>query len=44
MRLPNEFGMLALRDAITLDGTVVADPAVQQWIAETLAKGLFVGA
>ena len=44
MRLPDEFGMLALRDAVALDRTLVADPAVQTWIAEARVKGLFVGA
>jgi hypothetical protein len=44
MRLPDEFGMLALRDAVALDRTLVADPAVQKWITDARAKGLFVAA
>ena len=41
MRLPDEFGMLALRDALAIDRTLVADPAVQQWVAQARGKGLF---
>jgi hypothetical protein len=44
MRLPDEFGVLALRDAVGLDRTLVADPAVQQWISQARGKGLFVAA
>lgn len=44
MRLPDEFGVLALRDAVALDRKLVAEPAVQMWIADARAKGLFVGA
>jgi hypothetical protein len=43
-RLPDEFGMLALRDALTLDGTVAAHPDVQNWIKQARAKGMFIGA
>jgi hypothetical protein len=44
MRLPDEFGMLALRDAVSLDRTLVGDAAVQTWITKAREKGLFVGA
>jgi MoxR-like ATPase len=43
-RLPDEFSVLALRDAVALDRSLVADAAVQRWIADARTKGLFVGA
>jgi hypothetical protein len=42
-RLPDEFGVLALRDALAVDRTLVAHPAVGRWVAAARAKGLFVG-
>jgi hypothetical protein len=44
MRLPDEFGMFALRDAVALDRGLVADSAVQDWIAQARSKGFFVAA
>src|SRR6478736_5233095 len=41
-RLPDEFAMLAFRDALAVQPELVALPAVQQWIARARAKGLFV--
>jgi MoxR-like ATPase len=43
-RLPDEFGMLALRDLLALDGKYASLPTVQQWIARARAKGLFLSA
>lgn len=43
MRLPDEFGMVAMRDALALDKTLVADKTIQSWIAQARAKGLFKG-
>jgi AAA domain (dynein-related subfamily) len=42
LRLPEEFGMLALRDALPVNPRLIGLPAVQQWIAQARAKGLFV--
>lgn len=44
IRLPDEFGVLALRDAVSLDRSLVSDAAVQRWIADARSKGLFLGA
>ena len=44
LRLPDEFALLALRDALAVNGKLAALPAVQQWIARARQKGLFVGA
>jgi hypothetical protein len=44
MRLPDEFGVLALRDAVSVDRSLVADAGVQRWLADARAKGLFLGA
>lgn len=41
MRLPDEYGVLALRDALSLDKTLVADKAVDQWVRHARSKGLF---
>ena len=43
-RLPDEFALLAFRDALAVQPKLVALPAVQQWIAKARAKGLFVAA
>jgi hypothetical protein len=40
-RLPDEFALLALRDALAVNKKLVALPAVQQWIALARSKGLF---
>jgi hypothetical protein len=44
LRLPEEFGMLALRDALAVNPKLVGLPAVQQWIARARQKGLFLAA
>lgn len=44
VRLPDEFGVLALRDAVSVDRSLVADSGVQRWLADARAKGLFLGA
>jgi hypothetical protein len=44
LRLPEEFGVLALRDALAVNPKLVGLPAVQQWIARARAKGLFLAA
>ncbi|HVK08995.1 MAG TPA: MoxR family ATPase [Gemmataceae bacterium] len=41
-RLPDEFALLALRDALAVNAKLAALPAVQQWIARARAKGLFL--
>ena len=41
-RLPDEFALLAFRDALAVQPKLVALPAVQQWIAKARGKGLFV--
>jgi MoxR-like ATPase len=43
-RLPDEFTMLALRDALSIQPQLIALPAVQQWIATARSKGLFLAA
>jgi hypothetical protein len=44
LRLPEEFAVLALRDALAVNPRLVGLPAVQQWIAQARAKGLFLAA
>jgi hypothetical protein len=44
LRLPNEFAVLALRDALTINPKLASHPAVQQWIAQARQKGLFLSA
>ena len=44
LRLPDEFTLLALRDALSVQPKLVALPAVQQWIATARGKGLFFAA
>jgi hypothetical protein len=44
LRLPEEFGVLALRDALAVNPKLVGLPAVQQWIAQARARGLFLAA
>jgi hypothetical protein len=44
LRLPEEFGVLALRDALAVNPKLVGLPAVQQWIARARQKGLFLAA
>jgi hypothetical protein len=41
-RLPDEFGMLAMRDLLAIDPKYASLPAVQQWIAKARTKGLFL--
>ena len=43
-RLPDEFALLAMRDALAIQPRLVALPGVQQWIAKARAKGLFLAA
>jgi hypothetical protein len=43
-RLPDEFALLALRDALAVNRKLVSLPAVQQWIAHARSKGLFPAA
>lgn len=43
-RLPDEFALLALRDALAVKPKMVAMPVVQQWIARARAQGLFLSA
>jgi hypothetical protein len=44
LRLPEEFAVLALRDALAVNPKLVGLPAVQQWIAQARARGLFLAA
>jgi AAA domain (dynein-related subfamily) len=44
LRLPDEFTLLALRDAMPVNRKLAALPAVQQWIARARGKGLFIAA
>lgn len=44
LRLPEEFTMLAFRDALPLNPKLAALPAIQQWIAKARQKGLFLAA
>ena len=43
-RLPDEFALLALRDALAIQPKMVSLPGVQQWIASARSKGLFLAA
>ena len=43
-RLPDEFALLALRDAMAVNRKLVSLPSVQAWIAQAHAKGLFAAA
>ncbi len=40
-RLPDEFALLALRDALSVNKKLAGLPVVQQWIAQARTKGLF---
>jgi hypothetical protein len=41
-RMPDEFGMLALRDLLAVDKTLVRTvPGITKWVADARAKGLF---
>ena len=44
LRLPDEFTLLALRDALAVNPKLAALPAVQRWIAQARSKGLFLAA
>ena len=44
LRLPDEFALLALRDALAVNPKFASLPAVQQWIARARQKGLFLAA
>ena len=43
-RLPDEFALLALRDALAVNKKLVSLPTVQTWIAQARGKGLFPAA
>jgi hypothetical protein len=43
-RLPDEFALLALRDALAVKPQLAGQPAVQGWIARARARGLFEAA
>lgn len=43
-RLPDEFGLLAMRDALAVNRKLVSLPTVQQWIARARQHGLFPAA
>jgi hypothetical protein len=43
-RLPDEFALLAMRDALAIQPKLVSLPGVQQWIASARGKGLFLAA
>jgi hypothetical protein len=43
-RLPDEFAVLAMRDALAVNNKLAGLPAVQRWIAQARQKGLFVSA
>lgn len=40
-RLPDEFGVLAMRDALAINPRLVALPAAQTWLAKARQRGLF---
>jgi hypothetical protein len=42
LRLPEEFAVLALRDALAVNPKFASLPAVQAWIVQARAKGLFL--
>jgi ATPase family associated with various cellular activities (AAA) len=44
LRLPEEFGVLGLRDALAVQPKLVGLPEVQRWIAEARTRGLFLSA
>jgi hypothetical protein len=41
LRLPDEFSLLALRDALAIQPKLAALPTVQKWIQQARQKGLF---
>lgn len=41
-RLPEEFSVMALRDALALNPRLAGLPAVQKWIAQARSKGFFL--
>ena len=43
-RLPDEFALLALRDALAIRPALAALPAVQEWIARARGQGYFLAA
>lgn len=44
IRLPDEFAMLAVRDALAVQPKLVSLPAVQQWVTKARSRGLFPAA
>ena len=44
LRFPDEYGVMAIRDALALDRSLVNNPDIQRWISQSRAKGLFVAA
>ena len=43
-RLPGEFAAFAIRDALNLDRSLIADKSLQLWIAQARTNGLFAAA
>jgi hypothetical protein len=41
-RMPNEFGVLSLRDVLSIDRGLIINKDVQAWIAKSRSSGLFV--
>lgn len=41
-RLPDEFGVLAMRDALSINTRLISLPVAQTWLAKARARGLFV--
>ena len=44
LRFPDEFAVLALRDALAINAKLVSLPLVQQWLVQARSKGLFLTA
>jgi len=44
LRLPDDFTLLALRDALAIQPKLAPLPAVQQWIFKARQKGIFLSA
>jgi hypothetical protein len=42
-RLPEEFGMLAMRDILAVDNRFVANATLNRWVNDARKKGLFAG-
>lgn len=44
LRLPDEFALLSIRDALAVNQALITLPSVQKWIAQARQKGLFLAA